>query len=176
MAFTVDPSIVRGLDYYSRTVFEFVSDAAGAQGTVLGGGRYDGLLEQMDAKPTPAVGFAAGIERLLLVLEAEGAELPETAGVDCYLAGMDEPSRRKAFLLADELRRAGFACEVDLMDRSVKAQFKYADKTGARFVAVIGENELKEGAAEVKDMQNSSSERVKFGELAQYIEGRYEEE
>ena len=172
VAFTVNPSIVRGLDYYSRTVFEFVSDAAGAQGTVLAGGRYDTLLEQMDSKPVPAVGFAAGMERLLLVMEAEGCLPIAPQGVACYLAGMDASSREKAFLLAQQLRAAGIPCETDLMERSVKAQFKYADKTGARFVAVLGERELEEGAAQVKDLRNSSSERVKFGELADYIKGR----
>lgn len=101
-AYTVDPSIVRGLDYYSRTVFEFVTKAAGAQGTVLGGGRYDTLLEQMGEKSIPAVGFAAGIERLLMVIAAEQAPVPEDQGVCCYLAGMDEQSREKAFLLADQ--------------------------------------------------------------------------
>lgn len=169
IAFSVDPSIVRGLDYYSRTVFEFTSDAAGAQGTVLGGGRYDTLLEQMGEKPVPAVGFAAGIERLLMVIAAENAPVPKEEGVACYLAGMDKPSREQAFLLSVELRKTGISCEVDLMERSVKAQFKYADKKNARFVAVIGESELEEGAAQIKDMRNSSSERVKFTELAQYL-------
>ena len=172
IAYTVDPSIVRGLDYYSRTVFEFVSDAAGAQGTVLGGGRYDTLLEQMDSKSVPAVGFAAGMERLLLVMEAENCMPPADTGTMCYLAGMDTASRKQAFLLAQNLRKEGISCETDLMDRSVKAQFKYADKTGARFVAVLGENELAEGAAEVKDLRASASERVKFGELADYIKRR----
>ncbi len=172
IAYTVDASIVRGLDYYSRTVFEFVSDAAGAQGTVLGGGRYDTLLEQMDGKPVPAVGFAAGMERLLLVMEAENCMPPADTGAVCYLAGMDAPSREKAFLLAQKLRGEGISCETDLMDRSVKAQFKYADKTGARFVAVLGERELAEGAAEVKDLRTSASERVNFGELAGYIKRR----
>lgn len=172
IAFTVNPSIVRGLDYYSRTVFEFTSDAAGAQGTVLGGGRYDGLLEQMGEKPLPAVGFAAGMERLLMVMEAENAPVPQEEGVCCYLAGMEKESRKRAFLLAEALRGQGVSCEVDLMERSLKAQFKYADKRGARFVAVIGEKELSDGAAEVKDMRNSSSERVKFSELVQYLKQR----
>lgn len=167
--YEVNPSIVRGLDYYSRTVFEFVSGAAGAQGTVCGGGRYDTLLEQIGGKAVPAVGFGGGIERLLMVMEAEGAALPEPKRVDCYLAGIDEESREKAFLLATELRRAGVSAETDLMERSVKAQFKYADKIGAHYVAVIGGNELEEGAAEVKDMKTSSSEKVKFEELAQYL-------
>ncbi len=169
IAYRVNPAIVRGLDYYSRTVFEFVTEAAGAQGTVLAGGRYDTLLEQMDAKPTPAVGFAAGMERLLMVLEAEKSEVGTVSAVDCYVAGMDGPSRRKAFLLAEELRRAGFSCETDLLDRSVKAQMKYADKIGARFVVVLGSRELEEGAAEVKNMRTSSSERVAFDQIAQTI-------
>ncbi len=169
ISFTVNPSIVRGLDYYSRTVFEFTSSAAGAQGTVLGGGRYDTLLEQMGEKPVPAVGFAAGMERLLMVIAAESAPVPQEEGVACYLAGMDKPSREQAFFLATQLRKAGIPCEVDLMERSIKAQFKYADKKNARFVAVIGESEMEEGAAQVKDLKNSSSERVKFNELAQYF-------
>lgn len=172
IGYTVNPSIVRGLDYYSRTVFEFTSSAAGAQGTVLGGGRYDTLLEQMGEKSVPAVGFAAGMERLLMVTAAENAAMQEEAGICCYLAGMDEASRKRAFLLADGLRKRGIACECDLMNRSLKAQFKYADKSGARFVAVIGEREIAEGAAEVKDMKKSSSERVPFENLAEYLSAR----
>lgn len=171
VAYTVDPRIVRGLDYYSRTVFEFTTDLIGAQSTVLGGGRYDTLLEQMDAKPTPAVGFAAGLERLILVMDAKGVPLAERTS-DVYLAGLDAASRGRALLLAEQLRGEGLIAECDLMDRSLKAQFKYADKLGAAFVAVIGESELEEGAAEVRDMSGSSSERVKFEALAQYIRGR----
>ncbi len=173
--YTVDPGIVRGLDYYSRTVFEFVTKAAGAQGTVLGGGRYDTLLEQMGTKPLPAVGFAVGMERLLMVIAAENAPVPQEKGVTCYLAGMDDETRKKAFTLATELRRAGISAETDLMDRSLKAQFKYADKKGARFVAVIGEEELAAGEAQVKDLKASSSERVKFEELCTYLKKKTEE-
>ena len=170
--YTVDPSIVRGLDYYSRTVFEFTSDAAGAQGTVLGGGRYDTLLEQMGEKPVPAVGFAAGIERLIMVMTAENAAFGGKRRGKCYLLGMDETSRKTAFTLAQKLRGAGIPCETDLMNRSVKAQFKYADKSEARFVVVLGERELAEGTAQVKDMKNSSAESVKLEELCQYLSGR----
>ncbi|MDE6274147.1 MAG: histidine--tRNA ligase [Clostridiales bacterium] len=172
IAYTIDPSIVRGLDYYSRTVFEFASAAAGAQGTVLGGGRYDTLLEQMGEKPIPAVGFAVGIERLLMVIAAENAPVPNEERPAVYLLGMDAQSRKKAYLLATQLRTENISCEVDLMERSVKAQFKYADKLGARFTVVIGESECAAGAAEVKDMKNSSSERVEFARLAQYIKER----
>ena len=170
--YETDPAIVRGLDYYSRTVFEFVTSAAGAQGTVLGGGRYDTLLSDIGGKNVPAVGFAAGMERLLMVMAAENAPFERDKTAYCYLLGMDGKSREKAFALAGELRRAGVSAETDLMTRSVKAQFKYADKAGARFVAVLGEAELAEGAAEVKDMKNSSSEKVKFSELGQYLLNR----
>lgn len=169
VAYEINPSIVRGLDYYSRTVFEFVTSAAGAQGTVCGGGRYDSLIEQMGEKPVPAVGFAAGMERLLMVMEAEGAPMPEPSGTVCYLAGMDGASRAKAFELATMLRAKGIACECDLMGRSVKAQFKYADKSGAKFVAVIGGSELEEGAVSLKNMATSSSEKVAFADLADYL-------
>ena len=172
--YEVDPSIVRGLDYYSRTVFEFTSDAAGAQGTVLGGGRYDTLLEQMGEKPVPAVGFAAGIERLIMVMAAENAAFGTGRREKCYLLGMDGQSRERAFTLAQTLRGAGIPCETDLMSRSVKAQFKYADKSEARFVVVLGEQELAEGAAQVKDMKNSSAEMVKLEELTQYLLRRIE--
>ncbi len=168
IGYTVDPRIVRGLDYYSRTVFEFTTDLIGAQATVLGGGRYDGLLEQMDAKPTPAVGFAAGIERLLLALQALDAPFAERLP-DVYIAGMDATSRVRALSLAEQLRGAGLITECDLMDRSLKAQFKYADKLGVRFVVVLGEEELASGEAQVKHLSSSTAERVKFDEIAQYI-------
>ncbi len=168
VAYTVNPRIVRGLDYYSRTVFEFTSSALGAQSTVLGGGRYDGLLEQLGAKPTPAVGFAAGLERLLMVMSAVDVPTAEQLP-DAYIAGMDAPSRAYALSLAEELRGEGLLVETDLMDRSVKAQFKYAGKLNFPVVVTIGEEELREGAAEVRNMFASTSERVKFGEIAQYI-------
>ena len=130
IAYEIDPRIVRGLDYYTRTVFEFVSDDIGAQGTVCGGGRYDGLIAELGGAPAPAVGFAAGIERLLLVMEATGVEIPRPEGPTAYLAGLDDACREKAFGLCVKLRAAGIAAETDHMKRSVKAQFKYADKLG----------------------------------------------
>ena len=124
IAYEIDPRIVRGLDYYTRTVFEFVSDDIGAQGTVCGGGRYDGLIAELGGAPAPAVGFAAGIERLLLVMEATGVEIPRPEGPTAYLAGLDDACREKAFGLCVKLRAAGIAAETDHMKRSVKAQFK----------------------------------------------------
>lgn len=167
--YEIDPRIVRGLDYYTRTVFEFVSTSIGAQGTVCGGGRYDGLIEQLGGKPTPAVGFAAGIERLLMVMEQSGVEIPEPMKPTVYLAGMDKDCRKKAFELASVLREHGVIAEIDLMERSLKAQFKYADKLGAKYVAVIGGNELAEGKANVKSMETGESVSVPFEDIVEYF-------
>ncbi len=169
IAYEIDSRIVRGLDYYTRTVFEFVSSAIGAQGTVCAGGRYDGLIAQLGGGNVPAVGFAAGLERLLIVMEGTGVEIPQNEKPTVYLAGMDEECRRKAFSLAMDLRRAGVLAEIDHLGRSIKAQFKYADKIGAKYVAVIGGNELVEGVVNVKNMADGSSERVKFDDLVAYF-------
>ncbi|MBP5242476.1 MAG: ATP phosphoribosyltransferase regulatory subunit, partial [Clostridia bacterium] len=168
----IDPKIVRGLDYYTRTVFEFVSEEIGAQGTVLGGGRYDGLIEEIGGAPTPAVGFAAGLERLLLLMDKSGAPFPKEPSPTVYIAGMDASCRAKAFELAVKLRRAGVACEIDHMERSVKAQFKYADKIKAKFVAVIGGNELAVGVMSVKDMASSTQENVPFEQAVEYFSNK----
>ena len=170
--YEVDARIVRGLDYYTRTVFEFVSTSIGAQGTVCAGGRYDGLIEQLGGKATPAVGFAAGIERLLMVMEQTGVEIPSPAVPTVYIAGMDGDCRKKAFAIASELRKNGIIAEIDHMERSVKAQFKYADKIGAKYVAVIGGNELAEGKANVKCMATGESESIAFGDMSAYFQGR----
>ncbi|MCD8309141.1 MAG: histidine--tRNA ligase [Clostridia bacterium] len=167
--FSVDPNIVRGLDYYTRTVFEFVSQEIGAQGTVCGGGRYDGLIEELGGSHTPAVGFAAGIERLILLMENTGVPFPEESKPEVYFAGMDEESRKKAFALAMAARAQGIAAETDHMGRSVKAQFKYADKIGAKYVAAIGGNELAEGAVNVKRMADGFVQNVRFEDINGYI-------
>ncbi|MBQ4269289.1 MAG: histidine--tRNA ligase [Clostridia bacterium] len=167
--YEINPRIVRGLDYYTRTVFEFVSTDIGAQGTVCGGGRYDGLIAELGGNPCPAVGFAVGIERLLMVMEQVGAFLPEPKKPTVYIAGMDGDSRKKAFEIAAKLRRNGVFAETDHMERSVKAQFKYADKIGAKSVAVIGGNELLEGVMNVKNMATGESEKVAFDDALAYF-------
>ena len=167
--FTVNPNIVRGLDYYTKTVFEFVSTDIGAQGTVCGGGRYDNLLEELGGSAVPAIGFAAGIERLLILMENTGATFPDEQKPLIYIAGMDDKSRAKAFEIAAYLRGKGVNAEIDLMERSVKAQFKYADKLGARFVAAIGENELNAGEVNIKKMADGTSKAVKFKDIYSYL-------
>lgn len=167
--YKIDPRIVRGLDYYTRSVFEFVSTSIGAQGTVCAGGRYDGLIAELGGNPMPAVGFAAGIERLLIVMEQTGVEIPAPHVPTVYIAGMDNDCRQKAFELATVLRAKGVFAEIDHMERSVKAQFKYADKLGAKYVAVIGGNELAEGRANVKCMATGESESVAFVDMPTYF-------
>jgi len=169
ISYEINPRIVRGLDYYTRTVFEFVSDNIGAQGTVCGGGRYDGLIKQLGGNDCPAVGFAVGIERLLMVMEATGVEIPKPAPVKVYLAGMNEECRKKAFEIATKLRARGVKAETDHMNRSIKAQFKYADKLGAEYVAVIGESELLEGAFNLKNMATGESEKLSFTDALEYF-------
>lgn len=167
--YTVNPRIVRGLDYYSRTVFEFVSGAIGAQSTVCGGGRYDGLVKELGGPETPAIGFGAGIERLMLLMDNTGAEYPEEPKPAIYIAGMDEKSRLAAFGIAAGLRANGISAEIDHMNRSVKAQLKYADKLGVKFVVVIGESELLSGEVNIKNMSLGTSEKVKTEEICKYL-------
>lgn len=157
VSYTVNPTIVRGLDYYTRTVFEFVTDTIGAQGTVCGGGRYDGLIEELGGQPTPALGFAMGIERLMLVLKAQGVELPCDSSCDLYIAALGEDAEIKAFALAQELRQASISTEIDIVGRGLRAQMKYANKIGARFSMVIGDDDLESGSAKVKNMKTGAS-------------------
>lgn len=162
--YEIDPKIVRGLDYYTKTVFEFVSSDLGAQSTVCGGGRYDGLVEQMGGGSVPALGFAIGLERLLLVLKAQGIELPAPNSCDLYIASMGEKANIKACQLTDYLRSEGFYVECDTMNRSVKAQMKYANKIGAKMSMVIGDSELETGKANLKNMETGEQKEILFEE------------
>lgn len=151
--YVVDPGIVRGLDYYTKTAFEFVSTKEMAQGTVCGGGRYDNLIEQVGGPSTPGVGFGMGIERLLLLLSEEGIELPEEEGVDYMIINMGNETRGYAAALAGKLRKAGKSVQMDMMGRSFKNQFKYANKIKAKNTIIIGEDEMKTGSFSVKNME-----------------------
>ena len=167
--YKINPNIVRGLDYYTRTVFEFVSENIGAQGTVCGGGRYDGLIAQLGGTDTPGIGFAVGIERILLLLENTGVNIENTNKVKVYFAPMGEKESEKAFELVNVLRDNGISADFDHMGRGIKAQFKYADKIGAEIVAVIGSNELEKGEVKVKKMRDGSENTVKFTDLCDFI-------
>lgn len=156
VAYVLTPTLVRGLDYYTKTVFEIVSDQIGAQSAVCGGGRYDGLVEEIGGPHVPGVGFGLGMERLLLLLENAGVTIPKPRRYDLYLASQGEEAGLKAFQLACELRRAGLCVEIDHLSRSFKAQFKYADKIDAAYVIAIGAEELENGICRVKNMADGT--------------------
>lgn len=150
--YTVNPTIVRGLDYYTKTVFEFVTDFIGAQGTVCGGGRYDGLIEELGGKHLPSLGFAMGMERLLMLMDKQGIEIPKPSSCDLYVATMGDKAKEKAFSLIKSVRDSGLIAETDVVGRGLRPQMKYADKIGAKFSLVLGDNEIEQNSAEVKNM------------------------
>ncbi len=165
--YTVNPQIVRGLDYYTKTVFEFVSGDIGAQSTVCGGGRYDGLVKQMGGPAVPALGFAMGIERLMLALQNQNAPFPEAKKCDLYIAPMGDAAAIKATALCTALRRDGFEAQCDVCGRGLKAQMKYADKIGALYSTVIGDNEIAEGKCIIKNMKTGETDEVLFDEFSE---------
>lgn len=162
--FVINPTIVRGLDYYNRTVFEFVSNDLGAQSTVCGGGRYDGLTEQMGGKAMAGLGFGLGMERLMLVLEAQKVELPAPPACEVYIASMGEAASKEAFRLVTELQRCGIMAACDLCSRGLKAQMKYANKIGAAFTVVLGDDELANKKAKMKNMKTGEEKPISLGE------------
>lgn len=167
--YVIDPDIVRGLDYYTGTVFEVISNRIGAQGAVCAGGRYNGLIEELGGSSIPAVGFGMGMERLLAVMENNGVAFPEDPGCTVYFAANGEAARMKAFALTQTMRAHGIAAEFDHMERSFKAQFKYANKLGAKFTAAIGDEELERGKVKVKRMEDGSETELAFDSLAAFF-------
>lgn len=163
--FIVDSGIVRGLDYYTKTAFEIVSNTIGAQGTVCGGGRYDHLIEEVGGPATPGVGFGLGIERLLLVMESNGIEIPEEEPVDVFIAVMGDAAKDFGMKLIRDLRREGIRASIDVIGRNIKGQFKYADRLNARYTAVIGDNELAEGKISLKNMATSEQKEIDIHEI-----------
>jgi histidyl-tRNA synthetase len=168
--YKVNPRIVRGLDYYTKTVFEFIADSIGAQGTVCGGGRYDGLIEELGGARTPSLGFGMGLERLALVMEAQGCDFPEAAKPDLFIVAMGDRARLKAVEIADDMRKEGFTVLYDLGERSLRAQMKYADKQGAQFNVVIGDNEVENGKAVLKNMKSGEGREI---DLTTFVSGFY---
>ena len=162
--YTVNPKIVRGLDYYTKTVFEFVTDCIGAQGTVCGGGRYDGLIEELGGKHMPSLGFAMGLERLLMVMDAQGINIPDDDKCALYIATMGDDAKVKAFELLRRVRECGLIAETDVVGRGLRAQMKYADKIGAKYSLVLGDNELNENKAKVKNMETGEQTELALDE------------
>lgn len=162
VAYRMEPKLVRGLDYYMRTAFEFVSQGLGAQNAVGGGGRYDGLSEALGGPPLPGIGFALGFDRVML---ARGERETPRPSIDAYVVALGEEPAREAFKLVTRLRAAGLGADLDLAGRSMKGQMKDAVRSGARFAVIIGENELADNVASVKELGSGEQERVPMDEL-----------
>ncbi|MBQ8187820.1 MAG: histidine--tRNA ligase [Clostridia bacterium] len=170
--YVIDPHIVRGLDYYTRTVFEFIAEGIGAQSTVCGGGRYDGLMEELGGPKMAGIGFGMGITRLILAMKQDGIEVPALAVPELYIAAMGQNAAVKASVITSELRSAGINADSDIMGRSLKAQMKYADKIGAKYVCILGDSEIESGRAVLKEMATSEQTEVELDKIVEFIRSR----
>ena len=170
--YNIDKGIVRGLDYYTKTVFEFISTDIGAQGTVCGGGRYDNLIEEIGGKSIPGIGFAIGLERLLLVMESLNIPFEEEERVKLYVASLDEKANIFAAKLINDLRANNVKCDKDFLDRTLKAQLKYANKINAENTVVIGEDEINNNVFNVKNMDTGETHSLKYDELISMFGGK----
>jgi histidyl-tRNA synthetase len=164
------PRLVRGLDYYMRTTFEFVHDGLGAQSAVGGGGRYDGLSESIGGPPLPGIGWALGVERTLLALEAEGVPAPGTGDVEVFLVPLGADAKARAVAVTGELRRRGRSADLAYGDRGLKGAMKAADRSGARYAVVLGERDLADGVAQLKDLRTGEQDAVPLAQLVATIE------
>lgn len=167
----LDACLVRGLDYYTRTVFEIISVVPGNAGAICGGGRYDGLVEELGGDPTPAVGFGMGLERLLLAMDGQGLRPADDSRPDAFVAGVGEGGFRRAVELVHRLRRAAVPADMDYLGRSLKAQMKHAHRLGARYVVIIGEEEMERGAATLRNMETGEQREIPLGELVEELRG-----
>jgi len=163
--YTVDSSIVRGLDYYTRTVFEFIAEGIAAQSTVCGGGRYDGLVEELGGPALSGIGFGMGLTRVILAMKQEGVEEPQPASPRLYVASLGDAATVEAARIVERLRKDGIYAECDLVGRSLKAQMKYANKIGAAYTLIIGDSEVESGRAMLRDMQNSTQTEVSLADF-----------
>ena len=170
--YVLNHRLVRGLDYYTKTVFEVWAAGIGAQAAVCGGGRYDGLAEILGGPPTPGVGVAAGIERIILVMKAQGVEVPTPPGPLAFIAHLGPEARREAVRLADELRRAGLSVWMAFGERGLKSQMREANKRRARYAVILGEDELARGVAAVRDMGAGEQIEVPLEELTTWLQER----
>ncbi len=170
IVYTVDANIVRGLDYYTKTAFEILSNKIGAQSTVCGGGRYDHLIQEIGGPDTPGVGFGLGIERLLLVLEAAGIQIQEPKTCDVFIASLGEHAKVESLKIAKDLRSKGLKVISDVMERNLKGQLKYADRTDARYTVVIGDDELSKGVVSLRDMTHSTQKEINISNIYEEIQ------
>ncbi|MDT3700259.1 MAG: histidine--tRNA ligase [Thermincola sp.] len=168
--YIVNNRLVRGLDYYTNTAFEIMASDIGAQSSIGGGGRYDGLIEQVGApQPTPGIGFALGIERIIATMERQNIEFPGPLKYDVFIAALGEPARETAFKLLYNIRAAGLTADMDVMGRGLKAQMKYANKFATRFALILGDEELSKGVAVIRDMKAAAQEEVPLEKVLEYL-------
>jgi len=170
--YTVNPKLVRGLDYYTHTAFEILVQGIGAQSAICGGGRYNGLIEQCGGKPMPGIGFAMGMERLLLTIEQQGISLLKDSNPDIYIASLGDKAQKLAFELAMKLRKIGFNVEKDYLEKSLKAQMKTADRLQVKFTVILGEEEIESKSAVVRDMTTSEQVEISLNDIESYFERR----
>lgn len=168
--YTINPKIVRGLDYYTKTVFEFITNSIGAQSAVAAGGRYDGLVDELGGQKTPSLGFAMGLERLMMLMDAQNAPFPDANVPDLFVVALGDKATLKAVEIVKDMRAEGFTALMDLNQRSVRAQMKYADKLGAKFNIVIGDNEVENGTAKLKNMNTGEETDIA---LETFVSGFY---
>lgn len=178
ISYVVDQTLVRGLDYYNHTAFEIMieGEGFGAITTLCGGGRYNGLVEEIGGPETPGIGFALSIERLLMALKAANIDIPIEQTIDCYLVALGEEAKDKSASLLFELRKAGLSAEKDYLDKKVKAQFKAADRLEAKFTAVLGDDELAANKINVKEMSTGEQVEVSLDDFITYMQDRLKEE
>jgi histidyl-tRNA synthetase len=167
--YAIDPRLVRGFDYYTKTAFEFVSGELGAQNAIGGGGRYDNLVEEIGGSATPGIGFGLGLDRLVLTLDALGVDLPVENGIAAFVAGLGDAGHDVAVKLVSDLRIAGVSSDMDYTGKSLKSQMKLADKLGARFVIIIGEDEVAQGVVTVRDMNTKEQSQSPMGSVAETV-------
>jgi histidyl-tRNA synthetase len=173
--FSVDPRIVRGLDYYTRTVFEIITQTENGPLTVCGGGRYDGLVKQLGGPELPGFGFGRGVERVLMVQDMKGVALPEQPVVDAFVATLGD-ARAEAMKLVRSLRLEGVRADMDHAARSLKAQFKYADRLGAPYLVIVGGDELARGTVKLRDMRQSAEAEIPLEEIVGAVKGKLRKE
>ena len=169
--YEIDSDIVRGLDYYTKTVFEITSDDLGAQSTVCGGGRYDGLVEQLGGAPTPGIGFGLGLERLIMCMKAQGVDMPSSNRQKIFVCNMGDDAKAFVIKLVNHLRQEGISASCDNMKKSLKAQMKYADKIKSEYTVIIGDNEIESGICSLKNMTTGENTEIKISELKNYLKG-----
>ena len=169
IVYEVNPRLVRGLDYYTKTTFEITSNALGSQSSVCGGGRYDGLVELCGGEPTPGVGFAMGVERLILTVDKKGTPLPATTPVDIFVASIGTKANEMAFQIVDRLRGAGISSDMDMLNRSLRGQMKYADKVKSSAVILIGDDEIEKNVVTLRDMKTGGQSEISMNEIETVI-------